>query len=138
MGEEHRQLPPAPGASALLVIFAVLCLTVLAMLSLSTVQADGRLSDASSEAVSGYYAADCQAEEILAQLRAGTIPPDVREEAGVYYYKCTVSDTQDLEVAVRVEGSTYTVLRWQMVPSENWEAGEGPEVWDGTLPEAES
>ena len=39
MDEERRSVPPAPGASALLVIFAVLCLTVLAMLSLSTVQA---------------------------------------------------------------------------------------------------
>ena len=38
MDEERRSVPPAPGASALLVIFAVLCLTVLAMLSLSTVQ----------------------------------------------------------------------------------------------------
>lgn len=138
MDEERRSVPPAPGASALLVIFAVLCLTVLAMLSLSTVQADARLSDASAEAVTGYYAADYQAEEILTQLRTGTVPSGVWEEDGVYYYKCTVSDTQDLEVAVRIEGSAYTVLRWQMVPSGTWEAGEGPELWDGTLPEAES
>lgn len=114
MDEERRSVPPAPGASALLVIFAVLCLTVLAMLSLSTVQADARLSDASAEAVAGYYAADYQAEEILAQLREGTVPSGVREEAGVYYYKCTVSSTQDLEVEVRVEGDTYTCCagRW--------------------------
>ena len=138
MDEERRSVPPAPGASALLVIFSVLCLTVLAMLSLSTVQADARLSDASAEAVAGYYAADYQAEEILAQLREGTVPPGVQEEAGVYYYKCTVSSTQDLEVEVRVEGDTYTVLRWQMVPSGTWEPGDGPELWDGSLPEAES
>ena len=111
MDEERRSVPPAPGASALLVIFAVLCLTVLAMLSLSTVQADAR---------------------------EGTVPPGVREEAGVYYYKCTVSSTQDLEVEVRVEGDAYTVLRWQMVPSGTWEPGDGPELWDGSLPEAES
>ena len=77
MDEERRSVPPAPGASALLVIFAVLCLTVLAMLSLSTVQADARLSDASAETVTGYYAADYQAEEILAQLRTGTVPSGV-------------------------------------------------------------
>ena len=118
MDEERRSVPPAPGASALLVIFAVLCLTVLA--------------------VAGYYAADYQAEEILAQLREGTVPSGVREEAGVYYYKCTVSSTQDLEVEVRVEGDTYTVLRWRMVPSGTWEPGDGPELWDGSLPEAES
>lgn len=139
MDESSRSgFRPPPGASALLVIFAVLCLTVLAMLSLSTVQADARLSDASAEAVTGYYAADYQAEEILAQLRTGTVPSGVWEEDGVYYYKCTVSDTQDLEVAVRIEGSAYTVLRWQMVPSGTWEPGDGPELWDGSLPEAES
>ena len=44
-------------------------------------QADARLSDASAEAVAGYYAADYQAEEILAQLREGTVPSGVREEA---------------------------------------------------------
>ena len=51
MNERQRFSPPAVGGSSLLVIFAVLCLTVFAMLALSTVQANGRLSDASAEAV---------------------------------------------------------------------------------------
>ena len=62
--------PPAVGGISLLVVFAVLCLTVFALLSLSTVRADARLSEASAQAVADYYAADCQAQEILAQLRA--------------------------------------------------------------------
>lgn len=41
MNERQRFSPPAVGGSSLLVIFAVLCLTVFAMLSLSTVQANG-------------------------------------------------------------------------------------------------
>ena len=41
---------PAVGGSSLLVIFAVLCLTVFALLGLSTVQADIRLADASARA----------------------------------------------------------------------------------------
>ena len=60
--DEKRFSAPAVGGSSLLVIFAVLCLTVFALLGLSTVQADGRLSGASAEAVSAYYAADCRAE----------------------------------------------------------------------------
>ena len=57
--------PPALGGISLLVVFAVLCLTVFALLSLSTVRADERLSDASAQAVKNYYAADCKAQELL-------------------------------------------------------------------------
>lgn len=59
MSERRRFSPPTVGGSSLLVIFAVLCLTVFALLSLSTVQADGRLSQTSAEAAQAYYAADC-------------------------------------------------------------------------------
>ena len=58
--------PPIVGGSSLLVIFAVLCLTVFALLGFSTVQADMRLSDESAEAVSEYYEAELQAETIFA------------------------------------------------------------------------
>ena len=73
MAERKKEgmAPPALGGSSLLVAFAVLALTVFALLSLSTVQADVRLADASAQAVTDYYAADCQAQEILARLRNG-------------------------------------------------------------------
>lgn len=73
MAERKKEgmAPPALGGSSLLVAFAVLALTVFALLSLSTVQADVRLADASAQAVEDYYAADCQAQEILARLRNG-------------------------------------------------------------------
>lgn len=50
MNKEDRFSPPAVGGISLLVAFAVLCLTVFALLSLSTVQAQKRLSDASHKA----------------------------------------------------------------------------------------
>ena len=42
MDKRESFAPPAVGGSCLLVIFAELCLTVFALLSLSTVQAEGR------------------------------------------------------------------------------------------------
>ncbi|MBD5133272.1 MAG: hypothetical protein HDT38_02190 [Clostridiales bacterium] len=73
MAERKREgmAPPALGGSSLLVAFAVLALTVFALLSLSTVRADVRLADASAKAVEDYYAADVKAQEILARLRNG-------------------------------------------------------------------
>lgn len=123
--------PPVVGASSLLVIFAVLCLTIFALLSVSTVQADGRLSDHAAKAVVNYYEADTKAEEILAKLRAGTLPDGVSQDGNLYTYTCTVSDTQVLAVQVMVENGNYTVLRWQVISNVRWQADDKRPVWDG-------
>jgi hypothetical protein len=120
------------GGSSLLVIFAVLCLTVFALLGLSTVQADGRLSDSTVQAVSGYYEADCQAERILARLRSGQMPEGVTRTGDVYSYICSVSDTQQLQVEVSLDGTDYTVLRWQLVSIADWQPDQSIDLWDGT------
>lgn len=130
--DERRSSPPAVGGSSLLVIFAVLCLTVFALLGLSAVQANGRLSDASAQAVSGYYTADCQAEAILSRLRAGELPEGVTVSDGLYTYQCPISDTQTLAVEVRLDGADWTVLRWQAVSIAAWESDDTLSVWDGT------
>ncbi len=132
MNESKKFSPPAVGASSLLVIFAVLCLTVFALLSISTVRADGRLGDKVQSAVSGYYAADCQAERLLAQLRAGEMPEGVTEENGVYTYACPISDTQVLAVQVALDGDSYEILRWQALSSVSWEADDRIPVWSGS------
>ena len=130
-----RSFAPAIGASSLLVIFAVLCLTVFAMLSLSTVQADKRLSDASAEAALDYYEADTEAERIFALLRAGELPDGVTVTAdgagSVYAYTCPISDTQMLRVELRERNSLWTVLCWQAVSTAEWEADESIDIWDG-------
>ena len=132
MNEKRSFSPPAVGASSLLVIFAVLCLTVFALLSIATVRADGRLGDNAARAVSDYYAADCQAEQLLAQLRAGELPEGVTEENGIYTYTCPISDTQVLAVQVALDGNSYRILRWQALSSVRWEADDRIPVWDGT------
>lgn len=105
--------PPAVGGASLLVIFAVLCLTVFAVLSLSTARADDRLSQASAQASAEYYAADCQAQEILARLRDGELPIGVTYGGDLYTYECPISETQSLHVEVFLRDGVYTVLRWQ-------------------------
>lgn len=130
--------PPTIGGSSLLVIFAVLCLTVFALLSLSTVQADGRLSDKTLEATESYYRADSKAEEILAELRSGQVPDGVTRtdlgqtegEAG-YSYAVKITDSQALAVDVIIKGQDYEILRWQAVSTADWKANEGLNVWTG-------
>ncbi len=124
--------PPAVGGASLLVVFAVLCLTVFALLSLTTVQADARLSKASAQAVADYYTADCAAQNILARLRLGEVPTEVRSENGVYAYECPISDTQTLAVEVMLENEKFTVLRWETVAKGEWEIDANLHMWDGT------
>lgn len=136
--EREKFSPPMVGGSSLLVVFAVLCLTVFALLSLSTVQADRRLADASVETVSAYYAADCQAQEILARLRSGEVPEGVTvvEDLGTAtyaYYSCPMTETQSLEVEVRLDGTSYQILSWQTVATGEWELDESMNLWDGSF-----
>lgn len=130
--ESKRTLSlPTVGIGSLLTVFAALCLTVFALLSVTTVQADCRLSEKSMAAATGYYEADCRAEEILAQLREGLMPEGVTEEDGIYRYSCAISETQALAVRVKVDGEQFEVLQWQTVSTVNWQANDKIPVWEG-------
>ena len=134
MMEEMREknensFPAITGASSLLVIFCVLCLTVFTLLSLSTVSADHRISEENAKALTAYYDADSEANEVLAELRGGSVPEGVTLADGAYEYSCTVSDTQMLKVRVRVEGTEYEILQWQTVSTYDWEPDMDLPVW---------
>ena len=133
MSDKRTASPPVVvGAVSLITAFAVLCLVVFALLSLSTAQADTRLSDKASAATYGYYEADAEAEAILARLRAGEVPASVTvTDEGTYRYGCPISDTQLLAVEVAVHGTDYTILRWQALSTAAWKADDSIPVWDG-------
>jgi len=130
MSQERVKLP-AVGGSSLLVIFTVLCLTVFALLGLETVRANCRLTDAAADSVASYYAADAQAESIVALLRTGEIPDYVLQDEDVCTFACTAGDTQALVVSVRIVGDDYEILSWQSVPSAEWQAADSLNVWSG-------
>ena len=141
MDEKHERFSVPPiGASSLLAAFAVLCLVVFALLALSTVRADRRLSDASLQATKDYYAADCKAQEILARLRNGEKIEDVEVELAVvdypdrsetrYTYTVPISETQELQVSVVLGDREYEILRWQATPVGAWSEDDTLHLWD--------
>ena len=107
--EQNRFSPPIVGATSLFIVFAILCLTA---------NADRKLSDRSAEATESYYAADLEAETILAKLRNGIVPESVTVVGNNYTYTCTISSTQFLCVEVENRDGAWIILRWQAV-SEN-------------------
>lgn len=128
-----QSTPPAVGGSSLLVIFAVLCLTVFAVLGLSTVQADKRMAQAAKEAIQNYYMADAKAEQILAMLRQKTVPSGIVVEDDVYSYQCRVSEVQALSVKVRITEENYEILCWKLISTTEWEENESLDVWSGNF-----
>lgn len=131
------------GTISLIMIFSVLCLTVFAMLTLSTSNAEKILADKTSSFVSGYYNADSQATKIRAQILAsyetGVYPPSVegvdiaysREDGTtVASYACVVNDVQNLMVELRLENDKAVIMQWKTGYAEDWESDDAMPVWD--------
>lgn len=132
MKQKNSVSIPAVGAGSLLATFAVLCLTVFALMSLTTVQAEKRLADASNHAVEAYYAADLQAEALFARLRAGEQPATISIQENRYTYQCTISDNQYLDVTLEKTDAGWRILRWQVTSRENAGKMDTLPVWQGT------
>lgn len=130
MKREDRAGVPWTGGASLLTIFAVLCLCVLAMLCVSTAQAQDRIAQASLESVTAYYEADLEAQRIFARLRNGEQVPGVETKDDLCFFVCRITNDQQLEVLLRQDGEGWTVLRWQAVAREG-EAQDTLPVWDG-------
>lgn len=131
MKKQERFSPTAIGGSSLLVIFAVLCMTVFALLTLSSVLAERRLADAATQSVTAYYEADLQAEEVLARLRAGEQIAGLEEKDGTYEFEILISARQTLSVALAHSEDEWIILRWQTVTMEE-ELDESINVWKGS------
>jgi len=126
----NRMALPATGASTLMVALAVVCIVIFALTSLSTVQADKRLSEAAMNAATAYYNADLEAERVFARLRAGENVPGVQKQGGLYTYSCPISENQMLYVEIEETDSLWRVLRWQSVVQQN-KTDEILPVWNG-------
>lgn len=122
--------PPVIGGSSLLAIFAIVTLCVFTLLSLSTVLAEKRLSEAAADSVIRYYDAELKAEETLAKLRAGEITPENNR------YTCTfpVSDHRYLLAEFENRDGQWQLIHRQVIAEAPPINTEPLPVWDGNLP----
>ena len=130
MKKENGMSFSAFGGSSLLAVFGILCLVVLAMLSIATVQSDRRQSQVSRQAVAEYYAADRQAQRIYAKLKQGEVVEGVEANQNYFRYSCPIRENQALEVELRKTDSIWEVIRWQAVTTMEYKEETLP-VWDG-------
>jgi len=145
---QERSPMMVTGLSSLLAVFAVLCLTIFAVLSVSTVRADMRLAEEMTEAALSFYRAESQAEEVLAHLRQGTDSEKIFELTGIrvegenreFSWTCPVSAAQELRAEVSLaagagRGMDYEILKWQLVSTADWQADDSLHVWEGPAEE---
>lgn len=113
------------GTSSLLVIFVVLCLTVLAALSLSSAKADYDLSRKLADKELAYYTACAQAEEICAQLSEGRTPDaDISVSGNIVHFEIPVDENRLLSVSLKTQGTSYDITEWKTVPADEWNGSD--------------
>lgn len=115
MNRDRFTLPAPVGAASLFVIFASLLLTVFCLLSLTTADAERRMAETAALSAAEYYEADCEAERIFAELRAGNLPEGVTAKDGRYFYTCPISDVLSLHVELLRTESGWSILAWRAV-----------------------
>ncbi len=126
------------GAVSLVMIFCVLCLSVFAVLTLSTAMNEKRLSDLTAQRTAEYFEADCRAAEMISDLAAGREPGDVEiartesDEGTLVEFSLPAGGDRTLMVQAVLDGrGGYRVLSWKTGYSGDWETNDIIEIWDG-------
>ena len=131
------------GSGSVVLVFAVLCLSVFALISYTAAGNDKTLAEIEARMVGNYYEADTLAELILAEiLTAGAIPRSVGDveitsrwdrelAARTAEFSCPMSDDYELYVKIALRGDTYDILSWRSRNTGAWEFEDSLPVWLG-------
>lgn len=132
------------GLLTIVVLFTVLCLTIFAVLCLSTALSEEKLASAYARSVEDYYAADLQAleiaqqfvgleeEEALALADALSLETARLEEGLEISFTQPVGGVQELYVALLLTDGGLQRSCWQLVEAAEWEPDMGENIWDGS------
>lgn len=149
-GKIERPVGIGTGYLSIMMIFVVLCLTLLAALSYSTASTENGYSQKSGEYTKAYYAADLAAKQTLAAVDSAAAKYDdytdfmllaeLDEIEGVEYtvlmnglevrWVTPVNKSQSISSAVRYSGAGYEMLEWRTV-SVNDISDNHLNVWSG-------
>ena len=119
---------PMLGGASIIMVFAVLCLTVFAVLTLLTADSERKLSGEYKDSVDAYYRADAEAVAFVSELRteakngsweaaAKKLGADFAEitDGGKITKDFPLDDAQFLHVMLTVRGENAQVSAWTLV-----------------------
>lgn len=130
------------GSVSLVLVFAVLCLTIFALLTLSTARSDANLAERAADSAKSYYLADTEAERVYVALadalENGEKPETVRDTEITYNgdyasYLCSIDGGRSIAVTLVSDGTGggTRIMQWRETEDENWMPDEQIEVWTG-------
>ena len=129
------------GSASIVLIFAVLCLTIFALITFSVAERERVLIEREAALVIGYYRADAIAEIFLAEFLDENIIPDTSHildkttfwcnnlRADVIDFNVEITDTMQLAVSVAVEDGFFHILSWKIRNIAPWMADNTLDVW---------
>jgi hypothetical protein len=131
------------GSASIVLVFAVLCLTVFAIISYTSAIADKALVNVEAKLVQGYYEADLMAELILVELLEADFIPDTVHDVDIIYgwdwdlgidtlsFTYPITDEMDLHVVLAMYDETMDIITWRMRSTDGWERDESFTLFDG-------
>ncbi len=129
------------GSALLVLIFSVLCLTVSALMTLSSANSDKALAEKLETSVLSYYSADGNAVETAVLLQEsisiGDIPSELGdikitfEGNGMYSYSCAIDDKRAVCVRLQEENGSLKILSWLETYTKEWTPDEALQIWEG-------
>lgn len=141
------------GITSIAVIFTVVCLTIFAVLSVSTALQERKLSERYADAVSVYWLADAKCVSLANEFGAlweRQAPMEDYEalaaehnaqaegagDAVYVYFHEPIDEQNSLVVTLRI-GERFEVLQWRQLFTGDWEADSSLDLWQGfdALPE---
>ena len=132
----NRKKSLGTGSVSLILIFCVLCLTIFALLTLSSARSENMLTEKLAGSASNFYAADVAAAEAMAglenELSKGSRPDSIQtlemsytEKNGQLFisYLSPIDENRAIAVLLKYSGE-IEILQWQEVPTSDWEPDE--------------
>lgn len=130
------------GSATLVMVFAVICLTIFAVLAVITANNAWKLAEKMADGVTAHYDADAQAQAIFEALdttydQGFTLPTSVECQVelvdGQEYvsYWVPIDENQSLWVQVYHARGRLQVAHWQVEQVGTWIADQTLNVWSG-------
>jgi len=120
------------GGPSIIMVFVVLSLTTLGTLSLVTANSDWRLTQKTADAISKYYAADSEIEEILASVDASI---HLGKPLGKTVFEVKVDDKQNMILSIEDLGNSYLVKSRKLINTTYWNYEEHQITYNDTIVE---
>lgn len=112
--DRHPKMHLGAGGASAVLMFSVLCLTIFALISFTTAHAESAAVDKLVESALAYYAADAEAERLVAEGQTDfAVPVDARRELAV------------------VLDEAGKVREWRLRDTDEWNPDLHLPVWEG-------